>query len=166
MNVLVAVASKHGATFGIAETIAGTLRTDGCTARVAAVHDVGDLGLYDAVVIGSAVYAGGWMKEARQFVEQNAKTLARIPVWLFSSGPLGDPPKPDEDPLDASLMVVATGARGHRTFPGALHKDELGFGERTMVRAVHAPEGDFRDWTAVREWAGVIAEELARSAVV
>jgi hypothetical protein len=53
---------------------------------------------YAAVVLGSAVYAGHWLKPARELVERHAGDLADRPVWLFSSGPVGDPPKPDEDP--------------------------------------------------------------------
>ncbi len=44
---------------------------------------------YDAFVVGSAVYAAHWQKEAAAFVQRNRTVLATRPVWLFSSGPLG-----------------------------------------------------------------------------
>jgi menaquinone-dependent protoporphyrinogen IX oxidase len=50
------------------------------------IQDIGDLAMFDAVVLGSGVYMGSWMPEAREFVEKK-KTLASMPVWLFSSGP-------------------------------------------------------------------------------
>ena len=31
-------------------------------------------------------------------------------------------------------------------FPGRLEKKRLSFGERAIVLALRAPEGDFRDW--------------------
>jgi hypothetical protein len=50
---------------------------------------------YDAVVLGSAVYAGHWLKPARALADRCAAALRARPVWLFSSGPVGDPAKPD-----------------------------------------------------------------------
>ena len=58
-------------------------------------------------------------------------------------------------------MMEATHAREHRVFPGSLWKDELGIAERAMVAAVRAPEGDFRPWAEIDDWAGRIAEALA-----
>ena len=40
------------------------------------------------------------------------------------------------------------------------HTAVLGLGERVILKAVRAPEGDFRPWADVREWAGVIATDL------
>jgi menaquinone-dependent protoporphyrinogen oxidase len=83
------------------------------------------------------------------------------PVWLFSSGPIGDPPKPDEQPVDIGAVVVATHAREHRLFSGALSRDRLGFPERAMAAALRAPYGDFRDWDAIDAWSHDIANALA-----
>lgn len=89
MTVLVAYASKHGATEGIAMHIAERLRELGRDAEARTAEDVTDLGGVEAVVLGSAVYAGSWMKEAMELVHRSADALALLPVWLFSSGPLG-----------------------------------------------------------------------------
>ena len=37
-------------------------------------------------------------------------------------------------------------------------KSELGFGEKAIVLALRAPEGDFRDWDEIRGWAAEVAE--------
>jgi menaquinone-dependent protoporphyrinogen oxidase len=81
-------------------------------------------------------------------------------VWLFSSGPVGDPPKPTEDPVDASSLLERTGAREHHVFAGRLDRSRLSFGERAIAMALRAPEGDFRDWDDVRAWASGIADAL------
>jgi menaquinone-dependent protoporphyrinogen oxidase len=47
---------------------------------------------FDAVVLGSAVYAGRWLDPARQYAALYADVLRARPVWLFSSGPIGNPP--------------------------------------------------------------------------
>ena len=89
MSTLVVYASKHGATQGIAERIAATLNEAGQEAKARPVGAVGDLTSYDAFVVGSAVYAADWQKEASAFVQRNRAVLASKPVWLFSRGPLG-----------------------------------------------------------------------------
>jgi menaquinone-dependent protoporphyrinogen oxidase len=89
MSILVAYASKHGSTQGIAERIAEQLRQLGKQAEARPVEAVEDPGSYEALVIGSAVYYGSWLKEATEWVHRNRAVLAQRPVWLFSSGPLG-----------------------------------------------------------------------------
>ena len=96
----------------------------------------------------------------RELVERFAEELAVRPVWLFSSGPIGDPPKPDEDPVDVAEVMERTRARGHAVFAGKIDRSRLGFGERAIVSALKVPEGDFRDWDEVRTWANGIVEEL------
>ena len=160
MRILVTAASKHGATTEIAEAIGSTLVEAGADAEVLAPEAVDDLAGYDAVVLGSAVYAGRWLEPARQFAERFRGTLAQCPVWLFSSGPIGEPPKPEEDPVDVADLRAATGARAHVVFAGKLDRGELGFGEKAIVLALRAPEGDFRDWDAIRDWARGVARDL------
>jgi menaquinone-dependent protoporphyrinogen oxidase len=113
------------------------------------------------VVLGSAVYMGNWLGEARRFAERHQQQLAKLPVWFFSSGPLGkDDPLPQGDPERIKDLDQAIKPQDHRVFVGKLDKRTLGLGERLAVKMVHAPEGDFRDWTAVREWARGIAAAL------
>jgi menaquinone-dependent protoporphyrinogen oxidase len=162
MKVLVASASKHGSTEGIAEAIAERLRQLGHDAMASRAVDVPDLDGFHAVVLGSAVYLGSWMKEATDFAEVNTDVLSRLPVWLFSSGPLGTEVEDDEEqPRQLAELTERLQPRAHRMFFGALDRNKLGFGERMMVKAVKAPDGDFRDWNAISAWAGEIARELA-----
>lgn len=160
-RVLVAVASRHGSTREIAEAIAGTLRDEGLDADLADAAEVTALSGYDAVVLGSAVYVGRWLDPARALVDERGDELAARPTWLFSSGPIGDPPKPDaEDAVQIAEIAERVGARDHRLFAGKLDKSALGFGERAVVLAFRAPEGDFRDWDEIAEWARGIAAAL------
>jgi menaquinone-dependent protoporphyrinogen oxidase len=160
MKVLVSTASKHGSTADIGREIAGVLSTEGIDAWVMDPEMVSTLEGYDAVVLGSAVYAGRWMKSMREMVERFGPNLSQRPVWLFSSGPIGDPPKPEEDSVDVTEIMEATSARGHVTFAGKLDRKKLNFGERAIVTAFKAPDGDFRDWDEVKGWAVGIAFEL------
>ena len=162
MGVVVACASKHGSTEGIAEAIANRLHQLGHEAVAVRVSDVTDLNGVQAVVLGSAVYAGSWMKEATEFAEAHAEALSDMPLWLFSSGPLGTEVHDDEEqPRQLAELTEMLRPKDHRTFFGALDHSKLGFGERMMVKAFKAPEGDFRDWSAISGWADEIAQELA-----
>ena len=160
MRVLVTAATRHGATAEIAAAIGEVLAGRGLDATVAAPEQVKGVDGYDAVVLGSAVYAGHWLKPARELVGRFGTVLADRPVWLFSSGPVGDPPKPEEDPVDVTEILTATGARDHRVFAGRLVRRQLSFPERAIVSALRVPEGDFRDWPEIRQWADEIAEAL------
>jgi menaquinone-dependent protoporphyrinogen oxidase len=161
MKILVSAASKHGATADIARAIGGTLTAAGHEAVVLPPDAVTSLAGYDAVVLGSGLYVGHWMDAAKALVERVGDELAGRPVWLFSSGPIGDPPKPQEDPSDLPDLMAATGARDHRLFAGLVDRSRLGLGEKVILKAVGAPEGDYRPWDEIRAWAEGIAAELA-----
>lgn len=174
MSVLVAYASKHGATEGIAERIAENLREAGQDADARPVQDVGDLAGYEGYVVGSASYLGHWMKVATTFVSSNQELLNEKPVWLFSSGPLGT------ETTDARGQDLRTAAvpkelpeieraihpREHRVFYGVLDPGRLTFAERSMRKLPASratlPEGDFRDWDEIQDWAYGIAKEMTQ----
>ena len=59
-KVLVAYGSKHGGTREIAERIGQVLQEAGLAVTARSADETGDVASYDAVVLGSAVYAGQW----------------------------------------------------------------------------------------------------------
>lgn len=166
MKVLVSAASRHGATAEIAERIGRRLgrelRDRGVEADVDVLpaEEAPDVARYDAVVLGSAVYMSRWLEPARRIVEGQAAALSGRPVWLFSSGPAGDPPRPAEEATDAAAAAEAIGAREHRTFPGKVDRGVLTMSEKMVVVALRVPDGDYRDWAGVDGWAAGIAESL------
>jgi menaquinone-dependent protoporphyrinogen oxidase len=176
MKVLVAYASKHGATTLIAERIGDALRAHGLATDVQQIKDITDLSGYDAFVVGGAVYFGSWMKEVTSFVEHNAPMLAEHPVWLFSSGPLGTQPTDAQGhdlrtvsaPKQLESVASAVNARDHHVFFGALDHNKFGVTER-LLWALPASrslfiEGDFRDWVDVETWAAGISDQLQHEA--
>jgi menaquinone-dependent protoporphyrinogen oxidase len=120
---------------------------------------------YAAAVIGSAVYLGRWSATARMFVKHNAAQLRTRPVWFFSSGPVDGVPVAAGDSSEVQALADLVGARALRVFAGRLRLAELGFTERMAARAVHAEDGDFRDWYDVASWAVDVADDLLASAV-
>jgi menaquinone-dependent protoporphyrinogen oxidase len=162
MTVLVAAASRHGATQEIAEMIGGVLQGLEIDIEVARLENVATVYPYEAFILGSAVYRGSWLRPARHFIAEHAAVLGSRPTWLFSSGPIGAPPHAAAaEPFDAGELVSAVAAREHRLFAGRLlDPHELGRVERVLVGALHVPSGDFREWGDVTAWAVAIGRTL------
>lgn len=165
MRVLVTYATRHASTADIAEALGHVLSATAVadTVDVLPVEDVDDVEDYDAVLLGSAIYDGRWLKPARQFVHANTEKLANRPVWLFSSGPIGEPPVPNTDIGEVTALAELIQARGHKLFAGQLRLAELQLAERSTARQVHAVEGDYRDWSTIRAWAAELAYSLSPS---
>jgi menaquinone-dependent protoporphyrinogen oxidase len=158
-NVLVATASRHGATDEIARTIGEVLADAGLEVSVAPMGEVDDLAPYDAYVLGSAIYLGRWLREARSFVEDYHELLSTRPTWLFSSGPVHDGLAP-ADRFDPHELMERVGARDHCLISGRLDSNLLGLRERAVVKLVRAEDGDHREWDTVAAWATAIARTL------
>jgi menaquinone-dependent protoporphyrinogen oxidase len=173
MKVLVAYASRHGATAGIAERIAAGLQTHGLTAEARPVTEVAEVERYDAFVIGSAAYLFHWLKDATRFVKRHRALLVTRPVWLFSSGPLGTD-RIDEQgddvlevtrPREFDELAALVRPRDLQVFFGAwdAHAPKVGLTEQLVRRLPAAdatPAGDFRDWPVIDAWSAEIAREL------
>jgi menaquinone-dependent protoporphyrinogen oxidase len=166
MRVLVVHASQFGATRGIAERITDVLGRHGLLAACYPVTELAKLDGADAIVIGSAVHAGHWLDEATRFVYRHQDELKRLPVWLFSSGPIGDRAvgAAQPDPKEVGAFRVLLSPRDHVVFAGAYDRETADFSqsgllERTLVRRF-LPDGDWRDWEAIDAWADGIAAAL------
>ena len=169
-NVLVAYATKYGSTAEIAEAVGETLREQGLPADVKPARGVEALEGYDAVVLGSGLYIGGWHEDAVWFVRHFEAELKTRPVWLFSSGPTGGSAdaeaqvvkakgSPANFPMTRSVErhFKRIGARGHATFPGKVGDNFKGFWAKWI------PKGDWRDFDAIADWTRGIAVALERA---
>ena len=162
-KVLVAYASRCGSTGGVAEAIGQVFCDNGTAVDVRLLNNVGDLDSYCAVIIGSAVQSSKWLPEAMAFVEKYQKVLSQMPVAYFLTclalyketeenrrkartflDPLRDA-APQVQPVDIGL------------FAGVLDYSKLSLPVRMIMKqkmkGKGVPEGDFRDWDAIRAWA-------------
>ena len=155
-------ASRMGSTAEIARRIGEQLRSAGHDVDVRSCADAGDAASYDAVVLGSALYVGRWLPQARRYLQSQAEALARRPTWLFQSGPCGDgfDLAAVRAPRAVRRSAAAIGAELPTTFGGRLDRaratDRLSRWVATGTLA-----GDFRDWHLVRSWTDEIIADLA-----
>lgn len=166
-SVLVAYASEHGATQGVAERIAAKLGDGRLDVDLRAVADLdGDLSSYDAVVLGSAVYAQSWLPAATRFLRAHADALATRPVWLFSVGSLGDThpvvgSMMEREPRDIGELGADVRPIDYRVFAGAIAREQWPWISRVLFHLFGSRFGDNRDWTLIDDWADAIAQWLS-----
>ncbi|QTE28406.1 flavodoxin domain-containing protein [Pengzhenrongella sicca] len=160
MQVLVTVGSRHGSTREIGAAIAEVLERAGHGVTILDPDDVTSIDEYDAVVLGSAVYVGRLTASVRALADRFEAQLAEVALWLFWSGPIGNPPRPSERPDDVGYLVRRLAPVGQHEFGGRVERSELGMAERGLVAMVGAKPGDYRDFEEIDLWAESIAAKL------
>ncbi|WP_063836928.1 flavodoxin domain-containing protein [Phaeacidiphilus oryzae] len=161
-RILVAYGTRRGGTRGIAVELGEAFREDGLAVDVLPATVVGELKAYDAVVLGGALYMYRWHRDARRFARRHSAELRRMPVWIFSSGPLDRSAEEKDIPPIAGVLRIMSRlhARGHRTFGGRLNSEDAGRIGRNMAR--RGVEGDYRNPEQIRAWGHEIARTLAK----
>ena len=161
-TILVAYASRLGATAGVAEAIGKTLTDNGAQVEVRRMEEVTDLTPYSAVVAGSAIRSKQWLPEAMQFMQTHQAALRQKPfaaflVCMTLAMKDGEKYRPHVatwlDPVRALVKPVSEGL-----FAGVLDIGQLSsFSDRLKFRVSVLfgvwKEGDHRDWNAIRDWA-------------
>lgn len=167
MKTLVVYATGTGCTAGIAEKIGERLAASGATVDVVRAQDAGVASDYDAVVLGSGVRAGQWHAPAKKWLEDNAGALKGMPVAFFTCGltTASEPEKEDvvraiTDPLIESTGVTPVDVG---VFAGWNEPKEFSFIERTILKVMKAPQGDFRDFEAIAAWTDSVAPKLGQA---
>ncbi len=159
MKVLVAVGSKYGASREVGRRIAEEIEAHGFDVDFEDACDVQGIQYYEAVILGSAVYGGLWRRDASALVKQHRDELRAKDVWLFSVG-METVVKPGQPLDEADGFARDVDAHDHARFPGAINYEKLNVGEKALIKTLNPPLGDFRDFTAVRDWASDVAAKL------
>ena len=164
-RTLIAYASRAGSTAEVAETIGNVLRESGLDVDVRSVKDVQSLTGYDALVLGSAIWAGKPLPEMQRFVADQHEALARLPVayFILCDALREDTPANRQialgylSPLRAAKQPVSVGMFAGRRDFSKVHPLLRWF----LMRVVRLAEGDWRDWAQIRAWAVTLAAQLA-----
>ncbi len=161
-EVLVAYATRHESTRGIAAAITEVMAAAGIRARLETIESVGDLRAFRAAVIGCTVYAEEWMPGAHAFLVAHERQLETMPVWLFASGPAEPLPAgvTVDVPADLVAVIERIAPRDVALFAGALQPHHIGAGLRILARLSRSSFTEHRDWAAVERWAEHIATDL------
>ncbi|MGD0919650.1 MAG: flavodoxin domain-containing protein [Thermodesulfobacteriota bacterium] len=165
-RVLIAYASRHGSTGGVAEAIGQVLCETGVSVDVRLVGNVNDLSPYQAVIVGSAIRMRRWLPEAVDFVKKHQETLSRMPTAYFVVClTMGNDTTENRRKVLAFLDPVRKQAAQIKPidiglFAGALDYKKLSFFYRLMFKVTGAPKGDSRNWEAIRTWATGLRPKL------
>ena len=165
MTTLVAYASRHGATQGIAERIATRLSDVGIDTALRHVNDADGISSYRAIVLGAPVYDGHWPPEANAYVDQHHRALATRPLWLYSVGSFGDTAPllgaiVRKEPRDIAAIRARLSPRDYRVFRGVVEKHQWPLPSRLLYHAFGGRFGDYRQWPVIDAWADHIAQVL------
>jgi menaquinone-dependent protoporphyrinogen oxidase len=163
-KILVTYASEYGSTGGVAEAIGKELCGKGAKVDVLSARNVNNLSSYQGVVIGSAIYRGKWMAEAVDFVKASAEILRQVPVAYFMVCMTMHRPSEENrrkalaylDPVLQTIPQVKP--VNIEPFAGAMHYSNLSWLNKKIIISKGLPEGDFRNWEAIRAWANDLRE--------
>ena len=158
-KILVAYTSQYGSTGGVAEAIGKELCGKGAKVDVCLMKNVKNLSSYPGVVVGSAIFRGKWMPEAVNFVKANAEVMSRIPVAYFMVCMTMHQPGEDNrrkvlaylDPVLQTISQVKP--VDIEPFAGVMNYSNLSWFNKKIIISKGVPEGDFRNWEAIRAWA-------------
>lgn len=154
-RILVTYASEFGSTYGIAQSIARVLYDLGFTVDVLSARTVVSVRPYKGVVVGSPIRSGAWMEEAVEFLKKHRESLEAIPVAFFTvSLTMVEDTPANRETVSGYLKPVRAIIKPHQEgyFAGSLDYRKLNYTAQMILRTDNRPEGDFRDWDAIKEW--------------
>jgi menaquinone-dependent protoporphyrinogen oxidase len=170
MNVLVAYATAHGSTAGVAQEIGRVLTERGLNVMVANIKEVRAVRDYDALVLGSAIHSGAWLPEMKSLFNAFQADLATKPIYLWLSCIRVMEQFGEEHVLEFYLdkeILNRLRIRNIAVFAGKLDLETTDWNERWTLAARYdgstwpsSFDGDFRDWAKIQDWGNRIAAEL------
>jgi menaquinone-dependent protoporphyrinogen oxidase len=161
-SVLVVHASSMGGTREIAEAVSDELRLLGHSVTCGPAETAPGPDAFDAVLIGSAIYAGRWRREAVRYLRRHGAELAARSTYLFQSGPVGNTggdTSRTRPPRTVARLCRTFGLAEPVTFAGRLDPAHAHTRLQRWM-ATSASAGDYRNWEIIRGWAHRIGVEL------
>lgn len=157
MRVLVGYGSRYGTTQEVAEAIAKECEAQGDEVRCVDAKEIDSLDGFDAVIVGSGLYAGRMRLRSRKLIRW--ATDGGVPLAVFALGPLDHATEHWDEArrqLDHEI-ARAPGASpvAVTLFGGCLDPEHMHFPFSRMEQV------DLRDWDAIATWAADARAQLA-----
>ena len=161
-KILLAYATKHGATSSIAAKIADVLCAEGFQVDLKLARKVKDVAEYDAVIVGSPIYIGQWLRGAKQFLNRYEDELAgkNVAAFITCTYLQDDNDTPERrahaqelyiDPIFENLPDIQPISFG--ILSGEFLYKELYPVESFLMKLAKFSEGDFRNEDKISAWA-------------
>jgi menaquinone-dependent protoporphyrinogen oxidase len=158
-KILVAYTTAAGSTGQVAEAIGQVLKDRGATVDVRPTKEVKDLSPYRAVVLGTGIRAGKVYGKTLKFLEQHQEALSKLPVAYFVvCMTMADNTEENRGTVETYVEQMRAQAPQVQPlnvglFAGVMNYKKVPLPLRLIVKAMKVPEGDYRDWDAIRAWA-------------
>jgi menaquinone-dependent protoporphyrinogen oxidase len=172
--LLIAYDTIHGSTAEVAEYIGNDLCNQGFRVDLRLVTNVENISEYDAIIVGSAIYQFTWLKDAKNFLQQNQATLAQLPTAYFIVGASMSVDTPESreavkkafvDPVLEEFPDITPLSIG--LFGGAVDFDTNDYNlfEWIVLKILglilgYTEGADWRNWDAIDTWSKELAGEL------
>lgn len=159
-RILVAYASGSGSTREVAEAIAAEIEGNGLTTIVQPASQVNQVSRYSGVVLGSSIRIGRWLPEAVACLERIQHELSDKLVAYFTTclTMVDDTQESRQTVLEymQPLLRMTPNVKpiGLGMFAGSLDPD------RRAIMVGNGPQGDYRNWEAIRAWARELRKSL------
>lgn len=174
-EMLIAYVTRSGSTAEVAEALGVGLREAGIKVDVQPMTNVESIPAGKSVILGAALYMGGFPKEVHRFIARHREALAKLHPWIFVLGPIENKAEQFESArvqaekelakypwLRPAEVRIVGGKFDPLTltlpFPMSLI---MHFPANPMRKL---PASDVRDWEGIRAWAKSIAESLKTAA--
>ena len=159
VNALVVYATKHGSTEEVARVIAERLRQAGVSVDVAAARDVrAEVSGYSLVVLGGAIYAGRWHRDAHVFLKRHREQLESLRVAVFGMGPR----ETTDDAFERAAGQLRR-ALAKRSWLAPVSTAIFG-GVDPPLRSERKARRDARNWTVIADWASSLVARARTAA--
>lgn len=167
-RVLVTYGTKHGSTADIATRIGERLTAAELDTDVLHANLGIEVSKYDALVVGSPMYAARWLPAPALLLITNRERILDVPIALFSVGMIDvkHPGKLREEhdawiekafnDENMQLNVVS-----NATFTGIYSRSNLPLYLRIIDAILRVtPNGDYREWNEIESWGDELASTL------
>lgn len=159
-RILVTYATRTGSTAEVATSMADALTQHNLLVDLVPVKEVQDISGYRSIVLGSGIRIGSFLPEVMGFLEENQKSLGKVPLHVFLLCMTLHQDNPENrkvvngymEPVRTLIQPASEGM-----FAGVIDLSKMNFFDRIITKALNSPEGDFRNWDVINKWTAQIA---------